>query len=511
VASIDPAAPRASILDLYRAAWSGLRDWIVRYRLAIAVEIGMIALWFVLRTVWSVESRPYLVWTVAACAIALVSPTSGLVLLVATAPFFEPVSVSRVLGLRHILVAALGISVLHRLSIGGWRELPRSPALILGGLVAAITAVGVVHTGLDFDPAFGTLSAQSWLATIGGAMIVLLVGAWVARTGEARPLIAAAIACAVAAVLSLIELVLPGTISHGPLSWIGYWKDFGPRITGIIPAPNAVATLLLVPAVAALVAIGHFRGRIRLAAVILAVPLVAAAILTLSRSAIVAFYGLAVILAWRRRRAAGIVLLVIGLVAGAIAVPLFIQFRAGVVGIFATESPIEWILGADGARFTAWAAGFRMWLDSPIVGHGFLSYKTLADAYGDTRLGSPHNEVLRLFAEEGLVGGLVIVAFVASLLRESARRPGWIGAGLLAGTIGYWLAAMFNNPLLFIQVSAVAFVFAGYGLTAPIPEEQIRLARASSDDAGPLVDGPRSAGRSGARTPGADGDTDPAS
>jgi hypothetical protein len=31
---------------------------------------------------------------------------------------------------------------------------------------------------------------------------------------------------------------------------------------------------------------------------------------------------------------------------------------------------------------------------------------------------------------------------------------------------------MFNNPLLFIQVSATAFVFFGYGLAAPVPAEE---------------------------------------
>jgi O-antigen ligase len=174
----------------------------------------------------------------------------------------------------------------------------------------------------------------------------------------------------------------------------------------------------------------------------------------------------------RRRRRAALVMLGIGIVLAAVSVPLFIQFRAAQEGVFDTRTPIEWILGADEARITAWGAAIRMWADSPIIGHGFLAYKMLADAFGDTRLGSPHNEVLRLFAEEGLIGGIALIVFIVALLRELARRPGWIGTGLLAGAIGYWLAAMFNNPLLFIQVSAMAFVFMGYGLTAPIPADE---------------------------------------
>jgi len=208
----------------------------------------MIALWFILRTGWSVESRPYLAWTLLACAIAMISPTSGLVLLVATAPFFEPVMLTRALGLRHILVVALAVSVAVRLAVGGWRQMPRSPTLILGIVVALITIGGVAHTLRDFDPDFGTHAAQTWITNIGGAMILLIVGTWVARRGEARPLVVAAIACAVASVLSLMELFQPGLISNSALSWIGFWKDFGARVTGIIPAPNAVATMLIVPA-----------------------------------------------------------------------------------------------------------------------------------------------------------------------------------------------------------------------------------------------------------------------
>jgi hypothetical protein len=482
VASLDPAAPDASILDLYRAVGTALRQAIIRYRLAIGLELGLVAVWFILRTVFDVESGAYLAWTAIACAVAIVSPTSGLVILLATAPFFEPFSLSRALGMRHLLVTSLGISVGLRLVAGGWRLLPRSPALILGAVVGAITLAGVAHTVRDFDAAFGSHAAQMWLATIGGAMILLIVGAWVGRTGEARPLVAAAIACAVAAVLSIIELVRPGLVSQGVLSWIGLWKDFGARISGVIPAPNAVATMLMVPATVALAAVGHFRGVRRTAAALVAVPIAAATILTLSRSGIGALYLAAVVFIARRRRLAAVIVLAIGLVVAVGSVPLFIQLRAGGAGVFATQSPIEWLVGADQARVTAWAAGVRMWEASPIIGHGFLSYKMLADSYGDPRLGSPHNELLRLFAEEGLIGGLAGVAFVVLLLRELARRPGWIGAGLLAGAIGYWLAAMFNNPLLFIQVSAMAFVFAGYGLAAPVEGERPADAPAESPD-----------------------------
>ncbi|TME11354.1 MAG: O-antigen ligase family protein [Chloroflexi bacterium] len=478
--TVDPEREvDAGVLDLYRSVWRAARDVIVRRRLVVLFEVALIAVWLVLRTEVTVESRPYVAWTLVAAAVALISPTSGLVLLVATAPFFEPPTLLRVvgirpngqvLGMRHLLVASLGVAVALRIAAGGWRRLPRSPALGLAVVIGLLTAISAIRTLVEFDPQFGPRAAQSWIATIGGAMIVLLVATWVGRTGTIRPLVAATAGCALASLLSLVELARPGTISQGPLDWIGQWKDFGPRVTGIIAAPNAVATMLIVPAIVSTAAIGNLRGWRRLAAAIAALPTLAATLLTLSRSAVGGFFVAIVLFVGRHRRRTAWALFAVGIVVAALALPLFIQLRAGIVGITANESPIEWILGADEARFTAWAASIRMFLDSPIVGHGFLSYRFLGPAFGDPRLGSPHNEVLRLFAEEGIVGGIVIIAFIVALIRE-LRRPGdWLATALVAGAISYWFATMFNNPLLFIQVSAIAFTFFGFGLarsTAP--------------------------------------------
>ena len=58
------------------------------------------------------------------------------------------------------------------------------------------------------------------------------------------------------------------------------------------------------------------------------------------------------------------------------------------------------------------------------------------------------------------MGALWIVATVFAL----ARVPGWVGAGALATALGWGVAATFNNPLLFIQVSTVVFTIVGTGL-----------------------------------------------
>ena len=64
----------------------------------------------------------------------------------------------------------------------------------------------------------------------------------------------------------------------------------------------------------------------------------------------------------------------------------------------------------------------------------------------------------------------------------SRRRPAWpsvcgdhaclgsvtcrgaLAAGVLAGTIGYFMMASFNNPFLYIQISAVVYPLIGYAL-----------------------------------------------
>jgi hypothetical protein len=58
------------IADLYRQAWRAGQDAVVRYRLAIVIEIALIAAWFLLRTAFTVESRPYLL---CGCAVDVAS------------------------------------------------------------------------------------------------------------------------------------------------------------------------------------------------------------------------------------------------------------------------------------------------------------------------------------------------------------------------------------------------------------------------------------------------------
>jgi hypothetical protein len=462
----DPTPPGATILDLYQAIWDTSRQAIVRYRVAIAVELGMVALWFVLRTVVDVESGPYLAWTALACAVALISPTSGLVILVATAPFFEPVSLSRALGMRHVLVAALGISVALRLIGGGWRSMTWTAPVRLAIFLGAVVALGVANTWRLFPTDWATHATQMWLASIGGAMVLLVVGTWVAGTGARRFVLVAVVSSAIAVALSLVELFVPHSISASPLEWVGFWKDFSPRLSGAIASPNGMAALAVMPVcvMSAVAVLGHGRAY-RLLAAAGAAAMFVAMYVTYSRAALISLFGLAVVVAWRLHRRLGVAVFVAGMIAGVLLLPTYLQLR-GQVGAVGPSEPGSLLVANDRERITAWQAAVAMWADEPLTGHGFLSYKPLGERYGDPLLNSPHNEWLRLFAEEGVLAGLLGLAFVATTLSWLSHGRGALAAGILAGTAGYFTMATFNNPLLFIQVSVVVYPLVGYALVS---------------------------------------------
>ena len=70
------------------------------------------------------------------------------------------------------------------------------------------------------------------------------------------------------------------------------------------------------------------------------------------------------------------------------------------------------------------------------------------------------------------------IAFLVVTAVTLARVPGWLGTGILAGFLGYVIAASFNNPLLFVRVSAVAFGIVGVGLALA---ERARAPTAAAD------------------------------
>lgn len=466
-AELAPAATRAGVVDLYRGLWSWAATAAERYHLALASEIVLIAVWLAVRTVSGAEGLPYLAWAVAAALLGLVAPASGLVVLAAIAPFDEPYGLGGdVLGFKHLLVWAVGLGVLPRLLLDrfGARRFPWSPPFLLAAGIAAGTALGVVNTFRHFGRDEAILAGQNWLAGVGAAMVVLAVAVWAASRGQLRPFYVAVGAAVVAGVIALTDWFDASALRDGPLGWLLSPKRFKTRLSGIIGSPNAMEALLIGPtALLICLALLGRDLRWRLPAALAVVPLLGALYYTYSRAALVGIWLTLVLVAWQVRRALGIGLFAAGVVAAVLLMPGYLEVRSEAIE-HKSARPNAYFVASDQQRFQAWGAAIRMWLDRPFTGHGFRSYKELGARYGDERLNSPHNEWLRLFAEEGVVVGAVGIGFAATTALWLARRRGWLGSGLLAAFAGWLIAATFNNPFLFIQVSVIAFTLAGTGL-----------------------------------------------
>lgn len=472
-------ADAPGIVDLWRAVAVATADLGRRYKLGYVAAAVLIGTYVILRTL-DADRTLLVAWAAAAATLALTSPVSGLVVVAAVAPFTEPLVVSRQLGLKPLLVVVLALGVGVRLIAGIARSrrvaMPPIP-LALAIVLIGGTLLGVVTSGIRFGGAFAGDAFQLWLAGIGGGLLVLLVTVQIARRGGLAPFITAVAAGTVGGIVSLIDFVAPRTVRGPALDWLVRPSPFAERVSGIIPAPNGTAALVIVPA--AILVAGAILGRdarLRLVCAAGALPLLVTLYFTYSRAALLGLFALAVVVAWRVRRALGIVMVVGGLVAGIILLPAYLQVRGQAVGDSGQAAPGQVLIASDVQRVTAWGAAARMWLDAPIVGQGFQAYRELAREYGDPILNAPHNEWLRLFAEEGAIVGIAGIAFALSVLVGLARGPGWIGVGAFGAFIGWALAASFNNPTIYIQVSVIALTVVGTGLARSIP-----MSRVSSD------------------------------
>jgi hypothetical protein len=348
----------------------------------------------------------------------------------------------------------------------------------VGLTLAMILGTGGLGLFLAFrrfgrDP--GIETAQYWLAGHGGALILLLVAVWVARRGDMRPFYIAIGSASIAGIISLVDWLAPALVRNPLLDWTVAALRFPRRLSGVIASPNAVAATIVVPMAFWITTIVRGPSRRRqIVAVLVSMPLIAAIVFTFSRAGLLAIFAVALVLAWRWRRAAGATLLASGIVVGVLILPSYLNARAGAVGGEGTVQKGGLLVASDQQRFRGWAAALRMTEARPLVGFGFRSYKELAPKFGDPDLGSPHNEWLRPFAEEGVGVGTIGIAWGLSLLWALSRRRDWLPTAIFAGFIGWSIMATFNNPFLFVQVATAVFIPVG-----------TMVARAGRDDTSP--------------------------
>ena len=395
-------------------------------------------------------------WIVVAVVSALISPLAGLTVLAAIGPFTEALTDAGRITAAPLLLAGTTAGVAMRVTIA--RSIPRftwpivlAVALLLG------TGLGVVHSWLSFSPPEGRSAAELWLVGIGAALAILLAAAWLAWGGEARPFFVAVSSSVVAGLVSSIDFVGRGALYGGPLGWLLRSDDYA-RLSGIIPAPNASAAIFVLAfAVCLAVAVLETRTQLRLLALASGAIAAVALVLTYSRSGLLAAALAVIVIVGQRWRVRGLAVAIVVLTAASL---------AAVVAGLVREVPMV----ADQDRVTAWAAAVRMWQAEPLIGAGFRSFEWLHAGFGSPVLDAPHNEWLRLFAEEGSVVGLAGVAFALltplTLLRSRSvvAAAGVVTAAAGAAAAAVFLMAFFNNPFTYLQVNVPVFIVIGTGL-----------------------------------------------
>lgn len=391
-------------------------------------------------------------WLVAAVGLALLSPLGGLTILAAIGPFTETLTQSGQITVLPYLLGALGLGVLARVLVT--RPLPRPNwPLILGLLLMVGTALGVLNSYLSFGSELGRQSAELWVPSIGGAMTVLLAAAWVGWRQQIAPFLVAIASAATAAIVSLANLATDGYLRESTaIGWLLRQEAAGGRLTGVIPAPNPAALIFLI-GFAGAIALSVLATRqwwARLLPLPIAAMCLAAMFLTGSRSSMVAAALVAtfILFAWRRP---------VGVVAGVVLI-------GGIVALIPTGMIRDVPLAADQTRIDVWLATIQLWLQHPVLGAGFRSFEWLHAGVGSAVLDAPHNEWLRLLAEEGIFIGLIGLGFALLTPIVLLRAHHWVATTAAAVAAGAFLVACFNNPFLYSQVNVPLFTVIGIGL-----------------------------------------------
>ncbi len=391
----------------------------------------MVVAWFIVRSTASIDGRTYALWVIAAGALALVAPLSGLVVFVATSVAFEPDTVARTLSSRELVLLPLTVGVLLRVGADRFRWRPVPADLARAGASCSGRPWGSRTRSRGSTDDFAWRAAQSWYGNMAAPVIVLVAAAWTARGGSTRVIVAAASSRSSARSCVLLEYASPGLISREPVRVGRVLEGLRGAAVGhdpvaerpVRPARSCRPRCCWRPCSWHRTCGSRCWPRWRV------IPLLVAHYLTFSRSPLLACYAFAVIVAWRVRRAVGIAVLVGGLILGAVLLPAYLRTAerddpegAGHPG-HRSWSPPTSIGSRPGAPRS------RCGRDEPLIGQGYLAYKELGPRFGDPVLGSPHNEWLRFFAEEGTIVGLVGSRSSSRPRGRSRRVPGWLGTG----------------------------------------------------------------------------------
>jgi O-Antigen ligase len=457
-ASVEPGP---GVLAFYRTLAAELTRGVTRQGI---LETGLLLSYLALRS-FDAARTALIGWTAALVGLGWIWPASGLLVLVAVAPFTEWMVLDRTVGTKIVVLVLLAAGLAARLLLErrGYvlSGLRREPVLITAGLLEGALLLSLAVTAWNFESDFTTRAAATWLGGLGGGVLAFGVGVWAARH-QPRPILTVALAAIIlAAAVSLVDFAAPGNIRLGPLDWLLRPQriDFG-RLSGVIPAPNAAAALFLIGFAIALSRAVFGDGRRRWLWLLPVAFLALTTFLTYSRSGLIGIGLIVVLMVARVDRKKGLLLLAIVAVIVLVAAPAYISMRASNLGL---ESHGDWLtlISGDVKRLDGWIGAWRMWLSSPIIGSGFQSFFEWHERFGVTTVSAPHNEFLRLLAEGGVLAAGAFAAFVLTIGRALWTSRGGEQLGALGALIGVIAAGMFNNPFGYVQLMAVLFATLG--------------------------------------------------
>lgn len=258
------------------------------------------------------------------------------------------------------------------------------------------------------------------------------------------------------------------------------------RITSVFGSPNNVGLFLgrIIPITAALAILGQNKKR-RIVYALAFIPMLAAAVLSLSRGALI--FGIPAALAvvflfWGGKRAAvalgGLAVLGVGALALLARNPRF-------ANLFSTES------GTGFFRVNVWRSAWAMFVDHPVLGVGldnflyaYRGYYIQPDAWQEPNLPHAHNIFLDALTRTGLLGLLALLGMLGTLLavtRHTLRRlddPNLraLTIGLLASLTDFAAHGLIDTGYWFVDL---AFIFM---LTLGLMAALSQIAPASSSN-----------------------------
>lgn len=363
-------------------------------------------------------------------------------------------------------LAAAVVGVVAAVRCRGWRMVTfrTAPEVFFLALLVPFTGLAAVHAGSLHS--LGSGPARWLLVTVlvGSAYILLRDPADGQRMIRAIVLVAA-----FEAAFGLVAYLFDWSAGNGLLGMAPTARNIGGfhingRITGTtMMAPTFVAGLLglALPAAVGIVLAAKGMAKVRWLAVATVIGL--GLLFTLSRMPI-GLAGLAVavlLLSTTRPR-------------------VWIPIGVGAIIAFLAIPPLrDRMTNFDAGRMDVWYAGWRMFLDHPLLGVGPGQYMDYFAAYADTPYGvakaTPHNSILYVAAESGILAAIAIAVAIALTLRFLRSRNPLI-LGPMLGSVVFMIDGMTTNLYCIPSIAIAAWMI------APSVAPMFRMRRTSAGD-----------------------------